>query len=82
MIKGEMCTVMGDGKEVYEDLVKAIKSVHHTVVKAEGKELADKFIVHAGKDAMNLNHEVIEYEWNMYTLRKADEMDRPFMALL
>lgn len=60
MIKGEMCTVMGDGKEVYEDLVKAIKSVHHTVVKAEGKELADKFIVHAGKDAMNLNHEVIE----------------------
>ena len=22
------------------------------------------------------------YEWNMYTLRKADEMDRQFMALL
>ena len=60
MIKGEMCTIMGNGKEVYEDLIKAIKTVHSAIAKTEGKEFADKFIVHAGRDAMNLNHEVIE----------------------
>lgn len=60
IIKGEMCTVMGDGKEVYEDLIKAIKAVHSAVAKTESKEFADEFIVHAGRDAMNLNHEVIE----------------------
>lgn len=60
IIKGEMCTVMGDGKEVYKDLVKAIKTVHSAIAKAGSKEFADEFIVHAGRDAMNLNHEVIE----------------------
>ena len=71
IIKGEMCTVMGDGKEVYENLIKAIKAVHSAVARAEGKELADKFIVHAGRDAMNLNHEVTEIVNE--TIRRSDE---------
>ena len=71
MIKGGMCTIMGDGKEVYEDLVKAIKAVHSAIAKAESKEFADKFIVHAGRDAMNLNHEVVEIVNE--TIRRSDE---------
>lgn len=71
MTKGEMCAVMGDGKEVYEDLIKAIKAVHSAIAKAGSKEFADEFIVHAGRDAMNLNHEVIEIVNE--TIRRRDE---------
>ncbi|MDO4486067.1 MAG: hypothetical protein Q4C46_05655 [Bacillota bacterium] len=58
MIKGAFCTVKGDGREIYEDIVRAILTVHSAVAKKEGKEYADEFIVAAGRDAMNLDHNI------------------------
>lgn len=60
MIKGKFCSATGDGREIFEDLIKAIITVHTAVAKREGKEFADKLIVEAGREAMNSNHDITE----------------------